>query len=151
MKKLSMYLSLIAAPVFTVLPVFAAEGGDSAMAAIEAMKTSMQVGIDTVWVLFAAFLVFFMNLGFAMVESGLCRAKNTVNILAKNFIVFAIASLSYWIIGWGLMYGNGNPFVGFEGLLFAGGADNSPATGEAYKGAYSALSWTGVPMWAKFF
>ncbi|HOW83037.1 MAG TPA: ammonia permease, partial [Spirochaetota bacterium] len=121
------------------------------MAAIDAMKTSMQVGIDTVWVLFTAFLVFFMNLGFAMVESGLCRAKNTVNILAKNFIVFAIASLSYWIIGWGLMYGNGNPFVGLEGLLFAGGADNSPATGEAYKGAYSALSWTGVPMWAKFF
>jgi len=42
----------------------------------------MQVALDTAWVLFTAFLVFFMNLGFAMVESGLCRAKNTVNILA---------------------------------------------------------------------
>ena len=119
--------------------------------ALDAMKSSMQVGIDTVWVLFAAFLVFFMNLGFAMVESGLCRAKNTVNILAKNFIVFAISSAAFWVIGWGLMFGNGNPFMGLEGLLFAGGADNSPAIGDAYKGVYAAINWTGVPFWAKFF
>jgi len=112
---------------------------------------NLQVGVDTLWVLIAAFLVFFMNLGFAMVESGLCRAKNTVNILAKNFIVFAIASISFYIIGWGLMFGNGSSFMGLEGLFFAGGADNSPAIGEAYKGAYAALNWTGVPLWAKFF
>ncbi len=111
----------------------------------------MQVGIDTLWVLVTAFLVFFMNLGFAMIESGLCRAKNTVNILAKNFIVFAIASLSFYVIGWGLMFGNGNPFLGLEGLFLAGGADNSPAVGSAYKGVYAALNWTGVPLWAKFF
>jgi Amt family ammonium transporter len=117
---------------------------------VETLK-KMQVGIDTFWVLVAAFLVFFMNLGFAMVESGLCRAKNTVNILAKNFIVFAIASISFYVVGWGLMFGNGNSFFGLEGLFFAGGADNSPAMGEAYKGAYAALNWTGVPMWAKFF
>ncbi|RPH50896.1 MAG: ammonium transporter [Desulfobacteraceae bacterium] len=119
--------------------------------ALDTMKSSMQVGVDTVWVLFTAFLVFFMNLGFAMVESGLCRAKNTVNILAKNFIVFALSSVSFWVIGWGLMFGNGNSFAGLEGLFFAGGADNSPAMGEAYKGAYTALNWSGVPMWAKFF
>ena len=119
--------------------------------ALDDLKSSMSVGVDTVWVLFTAFLVFFMNLGFAMVESGLCRAKNTVNILAKNFIVFAIASVSFWFIGWGLMFGNGNPFMGLEGLFFAGGADNSPAIGEAYKGVYTALNWTGVPLWAKFF
>ena len=119
--------------------------------ALDDLKSSMQVGVDTAWVLFTAFLVFFMNLGFAMVESGLCRAKNTVNILAKNFIVFAIASASFWFIGWGLMFGNGNPFMGLEGLFFAGGADNSPAIGDAYKGVYTALNWTGVPHWAKFF
>ena len=119
--------------------------------ALDDLKSSMSVGVDTAWVLFTAFLVFFMNLGFAMVESGLCRAKNTVNILAKNFIVFAIASVSFWFIGWGLMFGNGNPFMGLEGLFFAGGADNSPAMGDAYKGVYAALNWTGVPMWAKFF
>lgn len=119
--------------------------------ALDDLKNSMQVGIDTVWVLVAAFLVFFMNLGFAMVESGLCRAKNSVNILAKNFIVFAVASISFWFIGWGLMFGNGSPLMGLEGLFFAGGADNSPALGEAYRGAYAALNWSGVPMWAKFF
>lgn len=112
---------------------------------------TLKVGMDTMWVMLTAFLVFFMNLGFAMVESGLCRVKNTVNILAKNFIVFAVASISFWIIGWGLMFGNGNGFFGLEGLFFAAGADNSPAMGDAYQGAYSAISWTGIPFWAKFF
>lgn len=118
--------------------------------ALDELKSSLQVGIDTMWVLVAAFLVFFMNLGFGMVEAGLCRAKNTINILAKNFIVFAIAAASFWVIGWGLMFGNGNPFMGLEGLFFVSGADTSPAIGDAYKGAYAAISWTGVPLWAKF-
>ncbi len=119
----------------------------------EVMKqvADLKIAADTIWVLVTAFLVFFMNLGFGMVESGLCRAKNTVNILAKNFIVFAITSLAFWIIGWGFMFGDGDGFLGLKGLLFVGGADNSPATGEAYKGVYSAISWTGVPLWAKFF
>jgi len=111
----------------------------------------LKVGIDTVWVLLTAGLVFFMNLGFALVESGMCRSKNTVNILSKNFIVFAISSLAFYIFGWGLMFGNGNGFVGMEGLLALGGADNSPATGDAYAGAYKAIAWTGVPLNAKFF
>ena len=51
-----------------------------------------KVMLDTLWVMVAGFLVFFMNAGFALVESGLCRAKNAVNILAKNFIVFAASS-----------------------------------------------------------
>jgi ammonium transporter, Amt family len=109
------------------------------------------VMLDTVWVLVTAFLVFFMNLGFALVESGLTRSKNTVNILAKNFIVFAISSLSFYVLGWGLMFGDGNALFGTEGLFFVGGADNSPAMGGAYTGVYSALNWTGVPVWAKFF
>ncbi|MDO9351622.1 MAG: hypothetical protein Q7U55_10320, partial [Deltaproteobacteria bacterium] len=53
----------------------------------------LKVMADTVWVLITAALVFFMNLGFATVESGLCRAKNTVNILSKNVIVFCVTSL----------------------------------------------------------
>jgi len=110
-----------------------------------------KVIVDTMWVLITAMLVFFMNLGFAAVESGFARAKNCVNIMSKNFIVFAVSSLGFLIIGWGLMFGDGSPVVGLKGLFFAGGADNSPATGEAYKGVYSAISWTGVPLWAKFF
>ena len=110
-----------------------------------------KVIVDTMWVLITAMLVFFMNLGFAAVESGFARAKNCVNIMSKNFVVFAISSLGFLVIGWGLMFGDGSPIIGLKGLFFAGGADNSPATGEAYKGVYSAISWTGVPLWAKFF
>jgi ammonium transporter len=112
---------------------------------------SNQVLLDTLWVLFTAMLVFFMNLGFATVESGFARSKNTVNILSKNFIVFAISSLGFYALGWGLMFGDGNGFVGTHGLFFASGADNSPAIGEAYKGVYTSISWAGVPFWAKFF
>jgi len=106
---------------------------------------------DTLWVLLTAMLVFFMNLGFAMVESGFARSKNAVNILSKNFIVFAVSSLAFWAIGWGLMYGDGNGFIGLNGLFGIKGADNSPATGDAYSGVYSALSWATVPLLAKFF
>ena len=161
MKKLSgIFFILIGLFLISSMPAWADVAANPAVPAavapavtqqaLDALKSSMQVGIDTMWVLIAAFLVFFMNLGFGMVESGLCRAKNTVNILSKNFIVFAIASVSFWVIGWGLMFGNGNPFMGLEGLFFVGGADNSPAIGEAYKGAYAAMNWTGVPLWAKF-
>lgn len=110
-----------------------------------------KIVLDTIWVLVTAMLVFFMNLGFAMVESGFARAKNCVNILSKNFIVFAVSSLGFLVLGWGLMFGDGNGFVGLQGLFFLGGADNSPAVGEAYKGVYSAINWTGVPLLAKFF
>jgi Amt family ammonium transporter len=110
-----------------------------------------KIALDTMWTLIAGMLVFFMNLGFASVESGLCRAKNTVTILAKNFVVFAAASMAFLVLGWGLMFGDGNPFFGTQGLWFVGGADNSPAMGDSYKGVYSSISWTGVPLWTKFF
>lgn len=110
-----------------------------------------QVILDSMWVFIAAFLVFFMNLGFGMVESGFARVKNTVNILSKNLIVFAVSSLGFLVLGWGLMFGDGNGFIGLNGLFMAGGADNSPAMGEAYEGVYSSISWTGIPFWAKFF
>ena len=109
-----------------------------------------KIALDTAWTLVAAFLVMFMALGFAMLESGFCRAKNAVNILSKNFIVFALTSLSFLMLGWGLMFGDGNSFIGMKGLWLLGGADNSPATGDAYKGVYSAISWTGIPLEAKF-
>ncbi|QTL97446.1 ammonium transporter [Iocasia frigidifontis] len=109
------------------------------------------VVMDTLWVLIAGMLVFFMNLGFAMVETGFTRAKNSVNILSKNFIVFAVSSLGFLVLGWGLMFGDGNGFMGLKGLFFLTGLDNSPNIGDAYNGVYSAISWTGVPLLAKFF
>lgn len=147
-------------------PVFGQETAEAAAPAAPAIDLSalsgLRTGLDTVWVLVAAMLVFFMNAGFALVESGLCRAKNCVNILAKNFIVFAISSLSFWVLGWGLMFSDGTPWLGLSGLWFVGGADNSPALGAAYasmnpfssatyEGVYSAINWTPVPLWAKFF
>lgn len=116
----------------------------------EPTVADLKVMVDTVWVLFTAFLVFWMNAGFALVESGFCRSKNTVNILAKNFVVFAISAIAYYFIGFGLMFGDGNSFIGLKGFMMLG-ADNSPATGDAYQGIFSALNWTGVPLEAKFF
>ncbi len=61
-----------------------------------------------------------MNAGFGMLEAGFCRQKNAVNILAKNLIVFAIATLAYWAVGYALMYGEGNPYIGLSGFFFNG-------------------------------
>jgi ammonium transporter, Amt family len=110
-----------------------------------------KVALDTLWTLMTGFMVFFMNLGFALVESGLCRAKNAVNILAKNYIVFCVSSIAFLLIGFGLMFGDGSPYLGMQGLFFVGGPDNSPFTGKDYQGVYSALNWTGTPLWTKFF
>ena len=98
--------------------------------------------IDTLWVLLAAILVFFMNLGFASVEAGFARAKNCVNILSKNFIVFAVSSLGFMLLGWGLMFGGDNPFIGTEHLFVLGGADLS---------FYDDTLTSTVPFWGKFF
>ena len=98
--------------------------------------------VDTLWVLLAAILVFFMNLGFASVEAGFARAKNTVNILSKNFIVFAVSSLGFMLLGWGLMFGGDNPFVGTQHLFVLGGQDLS---------FYDDTLTSTVPFWGKFF
>ncbi|HNY22012.1 MAG TPA: ammonium transporter [Treponemataceae bacterium] len=111
----------------------------------------IQVMLDTIWVVLGAILVFFMNLGFATVESGFARQKNCVNILSKNFIVFAVSSLGFLLLGWGLMFGDGNGFIGQKGLFMVSGADNSPAVGDAYQGVYGSIGWAGVPLWVKFF
>ena len=118
-------------------------------ATAEAIWTT-DIAVDTLWVLTAGILVFFMNAGFGCVEAGFCRAKNAVNILGKNFVVFGIASIAFWIIGWALMFGDGNSFLGLNGFLLHG-ADNSPATGDGYAGVFGSISWTGIPLLAKFF
>lgn len=68
--------------------------------------------LDTVWVLIAAMLVFFMQPGFAIVEAGFTRSKNSANILMKNFVDFMAGSILFWAIGFGLMHGSGNGFIG---------------------------------------
>ena len=89
---------------------------------------------DTVWVLVAAFLVFFMQAGFAMVEAGFTRAKNAVNILMKNLLDFSMGSIAFWMIGFAIMFGNGNAFLGLSGWFV-------PADSKVF----SALEWSSVP------
>lgn len=62
--------------------------------------------LGTIWLLISAALVFFMNAGFAMLETGICRRGNAVNVLAKNLIVFCIATLAFWLFGFRFMFGD---------------------------------------------
>lgn len=78
--------------------------------------TDVATAIDTVWVLVTAFLVFFMQAGFACVEAGFTRAKNVCNILAKNFIDFCVSSLMFFLIGYAIMFGDGNDWLGWTGF-----------------------------------
>jgi len=71
---------------------------------------------NNLWLLVATILVIFMNAGFAMVEAGMCRQKNAVNILAKNLFVFALAVTAYWVIGYSFMYGDSI----WDGFLYFG-------------------------------
>lgn len=73
--------------------------------------------IDTLWVLLGTALVFFMQAGFAMVETGFTRAKNAGNIIMKNLMDFAGGSLVYWFLGFGIMYGTSSMANGFIGSI----------------------------------
>ena len=110
----------------------------------------LKVATDTAWTLLTAFLVFFMNAGFGLVEAGLCRRKNATMILSKNFVVFAISTLGFYVIGFGLMFSDGG-LVGSAGGWLLKGSDASPAVGESYHGIFHALGWAGIPLHAKFF
>ncbi len=79
----------------------------------------LYVSVNNIWVLLATFLVMFMQPGFAMVEAGFTRSKNTANILTKNLMDFAIGSILFWLIGYTLMYGDSiGGFIGMPGLFF---------------------------------
>ena len=80
----------------------------------------MYSAIDTVWVLVGAVMVFAMQAGFTMLETGFSRSKNASNVAMKNIVDFLLGSLAFWILGFGLMYaGEGNLIGGLK--LFATG------------------------------
>ncbi len=107
-------------PAVLLLMIFssaALAGGAAADAAPEAdavtaAKDEVQLNINIVWTCVAAFLVFFMQAGFAMVEAGFTRAKNAVNILMKNLMDFSVGSIAFFLVGFGLMFGATNGFFG---------------------------------------
>ena len=78
--------------------------------------TDLALSLDTVWMLLAAMLVFFMQPGFALVEAGFTRTKNTANILMKNLLDFMLGSLLFWSVGFGIMFGAGS-FIGTPNLF----------------------------------
>ena len=107
-------LVILGVLVFSSATVFAAE----------TTAASNAIAIDTIWTLLAAILVFFMQAGFAMVESGFTRAKNAGNIIMKNLMDFSVGSLIYWAFGFALMFGAGNEFVGMEGFFLNSNFEN---------------------------
>jgi Amt family ammonium transporter len=96
------------------------------------------IAANTLWVVVAAVLVMFMQAGFAFLEAGLTRMKNAAHIAGKNVLVFGVASLVYWLVGFGLAFGNGNGLVGMHGFLPSAGA--LLAVGKAPFAAF-----TGIP------
>ncbi|NQT02614.1 MAG: ammonium transporter [Planctomycetes bacterium] len=93
-------------------PVFGTEESTQTVSAAEAVQEEVQMNINIVWTCVAAFLVFFMQPGFAMVECGFTRAKNAVNILMKNLMDFSVGTIVFFLIGFGLMFGKSNGLFG---------------------------------------
>ncbi|NLT94418.1 MAG: ammonium transporter [Clostridia bacterium] len=94
MKKILLFLCLWTLLFLTVSPALAAETFEE-----------VTIALDTIWIMIAGFLVFLMHAGFSLVEIGFTRSKNTVNILMKNFLTIAIGAVTYFIIGFALMFG----------------------------------------------
>ncbi|MBN2802290.1 MAG: ammonium transporter [Deltaproteobacteria bacterium] len=99
--------------------------GSTAFAEETVSKTEeIQTNLNIVWTLVAAILVFFMQAGFAMVESGFTRAKNAVNIMMKNTMDFAIGSIGFLFLGFGLMFGTSNGWFGTTNFMLDGASGN---------------------------
>ena len=90
--------------------------------------------VNTIWILLGAALVFFMQAGFAMVETGFTRAKNAGNIIMKNLMDFSLGTPIFWLFGFGLMFGGGKLIGSYSGIA-------SPEN-------YAGVSPEGVPFWA---
>ena len=109
-------------------PLYADQGGQpdappaaSTVTAETSPAVALESDVDALWVCLAAFLVFFMQAGFALVETGLTRAKNACNILMKNVADFSIGTLSFWMIGFGLMFGvSKSGLIGTSNFFYEG-------------------------------
>ncbi|CAG9297188.1 ammonium transporter [Celerinatantimonas diazotrophica] len=103
-----------------------------ALADTPVTAAAVQNHLNFVWTLIAAFLVFIMQAGFALVEIGMCRAKNAANILMKNVMDFCIGSLAFWAIGFGLMFGVSNGVFGTTDFFFSGAGGDGGAWNYAF-------------------
>jgi len=93
------------------------------------------IAASTIWVVVTAVLVMFMQAGFAFLEAGLTRMKNAGHIAGKNVLIFAICSIVYWAVGFGLAFGDGNGLVGTHGFF--------PSVGEMLAVGQKPFDWFG--------
>ncbi len=103
----------------TAADVTAATPGSPTLAEVAAQAGHNKVAINMVWVLITGFLVMFMQAGFAMVETGLTRAKNVAHTMAMNFMIYPLGMLGFYVCGFALMFGGLGPIAtmgGFDGL-----------------------------------
>lgn len=129
MKKLAALTASLAAFLAPMLAL-AEEAEEVAPTAASATEVAGQAlfTANNVWMMLCAGLVFIMHLGFATLEAGMTRAKNTVNILFKNVFIICIGLLTYYVVGFNLMYpGEFNGFFGFAGFPLAPGAEGQTA------------------------
>lgn len=128
----SMYkisLSVLALLFLNVVPALAQE-------AEEPVAYLPQEVADIIWLCLCAFLVFFMQAGFAMVETGLTRSKNAVNIMTKNLLDFSFGALLFWAVGYAIMYASGDSNIfGFDPSLAFLSSANAPTDGAGYAGS----------------
>ncbi len=110
MKKVKVPLVWLVCAVLIAMPAICL--AEDTAPTLESIKAELQNNINIIWTCVAAFLVYFMQAGFALVETGFTRAKNAVNILMKNMMDFVIGSLAFFLIGFGLMFGTSNGFFG---------------------------------------
>jgi ammonium transporter, Amt family len=109
--------------LFFVLTFLTSVSGAFADSVTETLDLFSQA-FDMIWLILAAALVFFMQAGFAMVETGLTRAKNANNILMKNLMDFSAGAVAFWAVGWALMYGVSKGIIGTD-QFFLRGADSA--------------------------
>jgi Amt family ammonium transporter len=146
-KRLGWLLALLLLGAFAAVPVMAQEPPEAAPEveptydAIVAHKTETlsadgddpDMRDNVVWTCVAAFLVFFMQAGFAMVEAGFTRAKNAVNILIKNLMDFSIGSLAFFVVGFGLMFGaNASGWIHTSHFMLSGISDGGTEWGYTF-------------------
>ncbi len=115
--------------------VAASETGEEAEEPITLDSVNTSIGtvvseVGLLWTCIAAFLVFFMQAGFALVEAGFTRSKNAINIIMKNLMDFSIGSITFWAIGFGFMFGaTANGYIGW-GDFFASGISEDGTTSD---------------------
>lgn len=140
MRKILMVMFFVFLITGLVAPSVLADGDGPTIATNAQAIESGAVALDTVWVLIAAILVMFMQAGFALLEAGFTRSKNSVNILMKNLMDFCFGTITYYIVGFALMFGAGNLFFGTSGFFL----HDSGAT-------FASLDWSTVPLECKYF